>query len=583
MAFRREGKQMAMVFSVENPRAVRIAASLRNMDDAKLGTILLWLSKVTRYFSAINTQYNPIFGPYNFMRDGSHSWLAMQSGKLKGKQGEVFKTAWNSLRPIYRFEMERNSKGDGYKAKVDPKFAAEYDAFLEAGGATGHSQSFMEPEDRLQETQDRIDKKGLWNKAYAKPLKAWVESYNTMFENALRFGAFQAAKKMGMTDVEAVQQAKDVTVDFNTKGVMGSQFGALYSFFNSSVQGTERIWNALSESNGKGGRKVSKYGMNVIGGFAAIGAVQAIVLWMAGFGPDEPKDEILQKNIVIPLGGKRHLDIPYPLGFNVIPSIARSLVQGILYQDLSRKRMGSMFFTLVDAVNPVGGNSSLAQAASPTFLDPIIQLAENDSNGNQIFRKDLDSSNQQPGFKNHKESTSAASIWIAKAINTITGGNDGKRGVFSPPPDAISFAAGQATGGPGRLAGQIWNGVRRALSPTDEVTARDVPLVSRMLRNEDTPDKHWSRFSENMTHMNELENQIKTKAKKRYELMESNPEVRLIDMSNETDTAIKKLQKNKREIKERDGSPLAIKNIEELITRKQKIFNDRFEALRQEK
>ena len=53
----------------------------------------------------------------------------------------------------------------------------------------------------------------------------------------------------GMSESEAKQQAasiaKNLTVNFNRKGQIATQAGALYAFFNAAIQGTTRLAQTL--------------------------------------------------------------------------------------------------------------------------------------------------------------------------------------------------------------------------------------------------------------------------------------------------------------------------------------------------
>lgn len=54
-----------------------------------------------------------------------------------------------------------------------------------------------------------------------------------------------------------------------------------------------------------------------------LGAMQALALAAAGFDDDEPPDFVRERNIIIPIGGKKYITIPMPLSFHAIPNIGR--------------------------------------------------------------------------------------------------------------------------------------------------------------------------------------------------------------------------------------------------------------------
>lgn len=96
---------MVTVAVVFNEHAVGLARALKNLDGSDLNALLNLSAKVTRYFSAINTQYNPVFGVFNFTRDTQAVLLNMESaGIVGGKQeflrllGQTYRTIWRESR-----------------------------------------------------------------------------------------------------------------------------------------------------------------------------------------------------------------------------------------------------------------------------------------------------------------------------------------------------------------------------------------------------------------------------------------------------------------------------------------------------
>ncbi len=61
--------ERAIIFNERDPRAMRMAQSIKSLDTQDLHDLLAVAAPITRYFSSINTQYNPIFGVVNRVRD----------------------------------------------------------------------------------------------------------------------------------------------------------------------------------------------------------------------------------------------------------------------------------------------------------------------------------------------------------------------------------------------------------------------------------------------------------------------------------------------------------------------------------
>ena len=54
-----------------------------------------------------------------------------------------------------------------------------------------------------------------------------------------------------------------------------------------------------------------------------LGAAQTILLAAAGFDEDEPPEFIRERNLIIPIGWKKYITVPMPLGFHVVPNLTR--------------------------------------------------------------------------------------------------------------------------------------------------------------------------------------------------------------------------------------------------------------------
>ena len=83
-----------------------------------------------------------------------------------------------------------------------------------------------------------------------------------------------------MNKQQAASLAKNISVNFNRKGQVGQQAGALYAFFNAAMHGTARIGETMLSMD-KGDvktRKLNSAGKHIITGSVMLGAVQALAL-----------------------------------------------------------------------------------------------------------------------------------------------------------------------------------------------------------------------------------------------------------------------------------------------------------------
>jgi hypothetical protein len=186
---------------------------------------------------------------------------------------------------------------------------------------------------------------------------------------------------------KAAFTAKNLTVNFNKKGLAATQTGALYAFFNASVQGTARI----AETTLKDG-KLTAAGKKIVYGGIMLGVLQAMLGAAAGWDDDEPPQSSREKNFIIPIPGTdKVVNVPMPLGFHVLPNIGRITAEWMMSGFKNPgKRLTNLASVILDSFNPIG-SGTLAQTLSPTIGDPIVALSENkDWTGKSIYKEDFD-------------------------------------------------------------------------------------------------------------------------------------------------------------------------------------------------
>ena len=583
LAMRINGEDRYVFFNQNDPRAKRAAEALMNLDADKVEGILKPISVVTRWMAAFNTQYNPIFGAYNFLRDVQGAALQLSDTPLRGKQKEVLSGVIPSLKAIYSaMRAEREGK------KIDTEMGRLWEEFQKEGGQTGFRDMYSRSQDRadaLQKEFELMQSKGFNYKRILDPNNAvfgWLSDYNDSMENATRLSAYKVAKekfiKEGMSESEAKQQAasiaKNLTVNFNRKGQIATQAGALYAFFNAAVQGTTRLAQTL---RGPAGRKI-------IAGGLLLGAMQAALLAAAGFDEEEPPEFVRERNIIIPLGGDKYFAFPMPLGYHVIPGFSRIITEWALsgFKD-TPDRIASLTGMFLEAFNPIGNAGWSVQTLAPTFADPLVALSENkDWTGKPIARKDFSSMDPTPGYTRAKDTASWFSTQVAKFLNYASGGTEFRPGVLSPTPDQIDYLIGQAFGGLGREATKLEQTVLKTATG-EELPPYKIPLVGRFYGETKSSAAESNRFYKNLTLLNEHENEIKGRRDKGQPIgdyLKDNPEARLAPMARKTYKDIQQLRKRREQLVERDAPRESVKAVEEQIKRRMAVFNERVAQLK---
>ncbi len=554
----------SVLFNERDERAANMVAALKNLDAHDLGEVLSASAKITRYFASINTQYNPVFGVVNLTRDTQGALLNLSTTPIAGKQWEVLRHTMSALKGIY-FDQRAAREGN----QPQSQWADLWDEFQKEGGQTGYRDMFRTSKDRAEAIEREI-KRVSEGKAqqFGRAIFDWLSDYNTAMENAVRLASYRVAKESGISKQRAASLAKNLTVNFNRKGQIGVQAGSLYAFFNASVQGTARLAETLRGPMGK----------KIITGGLLLGAAQAVLLAAAGFDDDEPPDFVRERSLILPIGDKKYLTLPMPLGLHVIPNLARIPTEYALsgFKDPG-KRISQLVNLIADAFNPVGNAGLSLQTISPSAIDPIAALAENkDWTGKPIAREDFNKLAPTPGHTRAKDTATQFSKTVSKALNWMSGGTEYKPGLFSPTPDQIDYLVGQVTGGLGREALKAEQTVGSAFTG-EELPTYKIPLLGRFYGNAEGQAGESQKFYNALREINEHEAEIKGRAKAGEpvaEYLADNPEARLWKAANTYERRVSLLRRRKRELVKQDADAETIKAIDQQITATMQRFNE---------
>lgn len=568
IAMRVDGKDRFVFMNDKDARAERLAEAFKNLDAAPLGEIMSVLGKASRWISSVNTQYNPIFGMINFLRDVQGASLNLSTTPLAGKQAEVMRQVMPALRGIY-IDVRHTRAG----TPSTSAWSQLWEEFQREGGQTGYKSVYSSSEERATAIADELKQLSEGKlKQGGRAILDWLSDYNESIENSVRLAAYKTAKDAGMTSARAAELAKDVTVNFNRKGEITSQAGALYAFFNAAVQGTERTVRTVT---GPAGRKILYGGL-------LLGSLQALAIAAAGFDDGEPPDQVKERNLVLPLGDGKYATIPMPLGFNVIPGVSRLFTEFALRGFKDPTKLLGGIGTLAASLNPIGGVGTLAQTLTPTALDPLIALAENkDAFGRPIAKQDRSGLKPTPGFTRKKDTATTPSTWLAEAVNWATGGTKYTPGMLSPTPDQIDFLAGQIGGGVARELGKIEQAATSSVTG-ETLPPYKVPVLGRFYGDTNTPSAQAAKFYLNAAKLGEHELELAGRRKDKVggiaEYIAANPEAVLVPMAKEVERKVAELR-SKKSAALAKGDTARVKVLEELISIRMKVLNDRVKEL----
>jgi len=492
------GKDKHIIFNERNERAARLALAMKNLDATELDRFTRTMGHLTRWFAAVNTQYNPIFGVLNLARDVQGSLLQLSSTPLAGRQREVFKNIRSNMGAIYQdLRRERRESGGG-----QGPWARLWEQLQLDGGTTGYRDLYTKPEDRAAALRKALEQQGEGRAAgMARGVGEWLSDFNETLEASTRLAVYKAALDAGQSREAAASLAKNITVNFNRKGRNTSVVGSYYAFLNAAIQGNVRMLETLA---GPVGRKV-------MAGGVALGMLSGLAgaLIMGGGGADDEwkkiPDFVKERSIIIPLSRQDYVAIPMPLGFHVFPNIGRKLVEFGMHDDPTKNRAGhlaDMAMIALNAYNPLGGADNIMQMLAPTPFDPVVALMENkDWTGRQIYKEQRSGLDPKPGHAMGKDSVTPPARWVARLINDASGGNEWQPGKWSPNPDALEYLFGQFTGGVGRELTKAGNMVTAAVTG-EELAPHQITLAGRFYGNTRGVNGQSTSYYENLKRVN---------------------------------------------------------------------------------
>ena len=262
------------------------------------------------------------------------------------------------------------------------------------------------------------------------------EFYNRCAEDATRFIVYMTSRQMGKSLEDSIADAKDVTLNFNRKGT-GDKWNAvvrdLFIFVNPAVQALSNMFKMAYKHPLKFTAVTAAF---VAGGFM----MPVINQWLLSlFGDDDDKDAywnlppwVRKNNLVMWVPGtKNFITIPLAQEFRVfygLGEMASSLVYDHPVHEWPLEILSS-FMDLVP-INPTGNGGNLAVDLTPTTLQPLMQLHDNiDFTGKPIW-KENQGNKHAPMYTKAYVATPEWMVDVSEAVNSLTGGNEGKKGVI---------------------------------------------------------------------------------------------------------------------------------------------------------
>lgn len=488
--------------AMNNTRAHRV----REIQSGKLDRAAAWLG---RKMAAAYTSLSPLFIPSNYFRDLTMT-LASTAIREDGRYNYLLRknlaTSWNlgfMLRDYQNGKLrEKVSNGN-----ATPKEQMFYD-FMMNGGETGFVSS-LDVEDLKKKFKNDLKDLDRWK---ANPVKVGhtimdgIEFLNRMIEDSNRFAVYMTSIQYGRSIDEAVNDAKDVTLNFNRKGT--GEYGwqmirNLYLFINPAVQSLQTL-GALTKHH------PFKF-TAVTAAWLASGVLVPIVnaALMSLLGGDDDKDKYWQfskwdrrNNLImwIPFTNE-YVKIPLAQEFRAFygigDMIASKMMGGELAEETWSQYAEDLLGQVVDMLplDPTGYDGNIAVSLMPNAIRPVFELAFNvDFTGKPLF-KETEYNKYDPNFTKAYVGTPDWLVRVSKMVNSI--GNDypdvqqNAIDAFGDPrynlnnPAVVDHVLSSYLGGAYTMGSQVLGVLTKSLNDPKEIKMADIPLVSKFVSNPD--------------------------------------------------------------------------------------------------
>ena len=501
--------------AMNNTRAHRVSEGIKNSISKRV------IAVVGRKMAAAYTSLSPLFIPSNYFRDLTMT-LASTAIREDAKYNYLLRknlaTSWN-LGFMLRDYQNGKLKEKVSNGNATPKEQMFYD-FMMNGGETGFVSS-LDVEDLKKKFKNDLKDLDRWK---ANPVKVGhtimdsIEFLNRAIEDSNRFAVYMTSIQYGRSIDEAVNDAKDVTLNFNRKGTGEHSWQTirnLYLFINPAVQSLQTL-GALAKHHPFKFTAVtaSWLASGVLVPIVNVALMQLGAAFCGGDGDDKDWYKDISKkywqftkwdrrNNLIMWVPTTHEFVKIPLAqefrafYGLGDMIASKMMGGELAEESWEDYGWDLVGQVVDMLplDPTGYDGNILVSLMPNPVRPIFELAFNvDFTGKPLF-KETEYNKYDPNFTKAYVGTPDWLVRASKMVNSI--GNDypdvqqNSIDAFGDPrynlnnPGVVDHVLSSYLGGSYTMGSQVLGLLTKSLNDPKEIKAADIPLFSKFVSNPD--------------------------------------------------------------------------------------------------
>ena len=469
----KEGGRDLLVYINGNPV---VSQAVNGINRASLDNVVLkGLNNVRKFMMQNYTSRNINFILRNFARDFFYA-----NTMNFVKYGAAYEGRFLKNYPLALWRIA--------KVEIGGRTDLEYEAFLRGGGKTGYVATFGY--DKYKKEVERLLNRNAGGRVRVKDvfnvLGGYFEMVNGVVENGGRFTTYLTAKESGMTELQSINAAKEVSVNFNRRG--SGAMGAVYMqnffhFFNAAIQGTHNFAHAAKHNPVRAGAAIAMW--------ATLGFAVSTLSKML-FGDDDEyndiPDYVRQNNLILPMGAPgKYVLLPLPVELRMLFGLGDMSAQYTRGEykgrDFTSDVMGKLMDVLPLSIES-NATDNLVEAATRTFTpDMISPITEAYLFNENYFGKRITGRNEfnkyVPEYHKVTTGTSKAIIKASERLNSLSGGDYASKGKLDYAllnPSAVEYLFEQYLGGVGKAIAQCYKTVEGAV--TGDVQLRNIPVVS---------------------------------------------------------------------------------------------------------
>ncbi len=447
-----------------------LAAGIKNLGTERG---IKYIASINAYLRSVNTIINPEFIITNFERDLQTAQIHLAGEHSVKIAAKVTKDIPKALKGIWRNIRDKESN----------EWSRYYTEMKEIGGKVGwFDQKTLKEKQKVFENKVKFYQKKSDPRRFLHETFNFIYDINEAVESGVRLSAYKNLIDAGISKEKAAQAAKNLTVNFNKKGNIGSLINSLWLFSNAGIQGTARIFTAMGipfAPKTRGQKRVQ----GIVAGMIAASFMQSMMNRYIDEDDYEQMSDWNKDNywlFMIPNGRAVSIKVPYGYNiFHVLGNVAEEMTYGDLTTGEAMKRI---FSAANDAFNPLGGGS-LGQFISPTASDPFVQIAENKNFfGAPIKPEQPQWGPKKPESQLHFKSVRKPSKAFTDWLNKTTGGTEELSGKIDISPETIDHFVDWAGGGLGRFIANTLTTGESLLKEGDFPEMNNVPMIRQMIK-----------------------------------------------------------------------------------------------------